>query len=53
MFQNLVSYFNTTPNYMLGYDQYEGLDIAGLTDDEVSHIMLLIDDLKAHHQKAE
>ena len=53
MFQNLVSYFNTTPNYMLGYDQYEGLDITGLTDDEVSHIMLFIDDLKAHHHKSE
>ena len=53
MFQNLVRYFNTTPNQMLGYEQRIGLDTAGLTEVEISHIMLLIDDLKAHHEKAE
>ncbi|MBR4040236.1 MAG: helix-turn-helix transcriptional regulator [Clostridia bacterium] len=53
MFQNLVRYFNTTPNQMLGYDQCAGLNIEGLTENEISHIMLLIDDLRAHHEKTE
>ncbi|MBQ4265990.1 MAG: helix-turn-helix transcriptional regulator [Clostridia bacterium] len=51
MFINVVNYFHTTPNYMLGYEVYAGLDVTGLTEKEVSHVMLLIDDLKAHHQK--
>lgn len=53
MFQNLVEFFNTTPNRMLGYESYVGLDVTELTETEISHIMMLIDDLKAHHKTEE
>ena len=53
MFQSIVRLFDTTPNYMLGYEQYVGLDITGLTEAEISHIMLLIDDLKMRHKEME
>lgn len=53
MFLRLVEFFNTTPNYLLGYDLQAGVDVAGLSEKEVEHIVLLIDDLKAHHQKTE
>lgn len=51
MFQNIVSFFHTTPNYMLGYDLRDTIDVTGLTKDEISHLMLLVDDFKAHHEK--
>lgn len=53
MFINVANYFETTPNYLLGYDTQVSLDVAGLTETEIAHIMALIDDLKAHHQKTE
>ncbi|MBQ2834768.1 MAG: helix-turn-helix transcriptional regulator [Clostridia bacterium] len=53
MFQNLVDFFHTTPNRMLGYESYVGLDVTDLTEKEIQHIVMLIDDLKAHHKAAE
>lgn len=53
MFQNIVRLFGTTPNYMLGYEVYVGLDVTGLSEKEISHIASLIDDLKAHHREME
>lgn len=53
MFLNIAHFFNTTPNYLLGYEVYTGVDVTGLTETEISHIMMLIDDLRAHHEKTE
>jgi len=49
MFVNVVEFFQSTPNYMLGYEMKAGIDVTGLSDVEVAHLMLLIDDLKARH----
>ena len=53
MFLNIVNYFRTTPDYMLGYDGKRLINVEGLTDQEISHIMLLIDDLKMRHKEME
>jgi len=53
MFQSVANFFHVTPNYLLGYDEHMKLDVEGLKEREISHIMMLIDDLKAHHQKEE
>ncbi|MBQ2991273.1 MAG: helix-turn-helix transcriptional regulator [Clostridia bacterium] len=53
MFQNIVSYFHTTPNYMLGYDSHRMLDVEGLSDKEIAHIMNLVEDLKTLRNKDE
>ena len=50
-FLQLVEFFRTTPNYMLGYEIKAGIDVTGLSENEIGHLMLLIDDLKAHHEK--
>ena len=50
LFENIARFFDTTPNYLLGYEVYTGLDVTGLSDDEISHVMMIIDDLKAHHK---
>ena len=51
MFEIIARFFGTTPNYLLGYETYVGLDVTGLSDNEIMHIMNFIDDLKAHHKK--
>ena len=53
MFLNIVNYFHTTPNYLLGYDAAHMLNMEGLDDHEVSHTMLFVDDLKKLHSKKE
>lgn len=50
MFQNIVNFFHTTPNYLLGYDTDYMINVSGLTNDEISHIMMIVEDLKIHHQ---
>lgn len=52
-FINIVEYFHSTPNYMLGYEMKVGIDVSGLSDLEIAHLMLLIDDLKARHSEKE
>ena len=51
MFLNIVRSFNTTPNHMLGYETYVGLDGSGLSEREIAHLSMIIDDLKAQHKK--
>ena len=53
MFVNLVEYFQTTPNHMLGYEMRTGIDVSGLTDKEVLHIVQIVSDMKEFHQSAE
>lgn len=36
---------------MLGYETYVGLDVSGLSEREIAHLSMIIDDLKAHHEK--
>lgn len=52
-FLAMVELFHTTPNYMLGYEINAGIDVAGLSENEIEHVAMLIDDLKAHHQNEE
>lgn len=51
MFLSIVCFFSTTPNRMLGYETYVGLDVSGLSEQEIAHLTMIIDDLKTHHQK--
>ena len=53
MFLNIVNYFHTTPDYMLGFDTVRMLNVEGLTDLEISHLMMIVDDLKAAHNQTE
>lgn len=53
MFQSIAEYFDTTPNYLLGYEIYTGLDVTGLSEKEILHVMAIIEDLKALHKTEE
>jgi len=50
MFQNIARLFDTTPNYLLGYEVYVGIDVTGLTEDEIVHMTMIVHDLKARHK---
>ena len=51
MFQNIARFFDTTPNYLLGYEMYAGLDVSGLNENEIVHLTMIINDLRARHQE--
>ena len=51
MFLSIVRLFDTTPNRMLGYEAHAGLDVSGLSEHEIAHLAMIIDDLKAHHNQ--
>lgn len=48
-FLRITEFFHTTPNYLLGYDDRIYIDTTDLYENEISHLMLIVDDLKAHH----
>lgn len=49
MLMSLSDFFGVTTDYLLGRTDEETIDIQGLTEAELGHIRLLIDDLRARH----
>ena len=47
MFEKLVKFFHTTPNRMLGYEKHVMMDVDGLTENQIAHIQMLVNDFKA------
>lgn len=52
-FTRLIEFFHTTPNYILGFDERYVMDLSGLSDEEITHLQMLVGDLKELHKKAE
>ena len=53
MLEKIADYFNVSVDYLLGRNVFEQgslsvIDVTGLTADEISHIKLLVDDLREH-----
>lgn len=46
MLVRLANYFKVSCDYLLGIDEKETIDVTGLTDEEIGHIKLLINDLQ-------
>ena len=47
MLIKLSRFFNVSADYLLGLDERTDLDVTGLTDAEIAHLKLLIEDLRA------
>ena len=45
MLVQIAKYFRVTCDYLMGLENTQRIDIAGLTEDEIAHIKLLINDL--------
>ena len=48
----LVEFFHTTPNGMLGYQNPFTIDVSGLSEQEIAHIEMIVQDMKELHNKA-
>lgn len=42
----IAQFFSVSTDYLLGLESEDKLDIRGLTEEEISHIRLLVEDLK-------
>ncbi|MBR2375867.1 MAG: helix-turn-helix transcriptional regulator [Clostridia bacterium] len=46
MLVRIAKFFNVSTDYLLGIEAKETIDVQGLTADEISHIRLLVSDIK-------
>ena len=51
MLMKLANYFKVSCDYLLGLDNKKLIDVTGLSDEEIGHIKLLINDLKHSNHK--
>ncbi len=46
MLVKIATYFNVSCDYLLGLSRTETIDVSGLTTEEISHLKLIVSDLK-------
>ena len=46
MLIKIAKFFNVSTDYLLGICSEKTLDVSGLTDTEITHIKLIVDDFK-------
>lgn len=51
MLIKIAKYFNVTTDFLLDLNDSVTIDVSGLTDKEISHICLIINDLLSTHEK--
>ena len=45
MLVKIADYFNVTTDYVLGRNEKTHIDVSGLSDEQISHISLIVSDL--------
>jgi len=45
MLVKIADFFNVTTDYILGRNEKPYIDVSGLTDEQISHISLIVNDL--------
>ena len=45
MLMKIAAYFSVSCDYLLGFDDRKYIEVTTLTDKEISHIQMLIDDI--------
>ena len=51
MLERIADFFNVSTDYLLGRDSVASISTEGLSVDEISHINLLVDDLRKSKKK--
>ena len=45
MLVKIADFFNVTTDYILGRNEKKHLDVSGLTDEQISHVSLIVSDI--------
>lgn len=45
MLVNIAKYFNVSTDYLLGLDDGKYVNVSKLTDEQIAHVQLIIDDI--------
>ena len=48
MLVKIADYFNVTTDYILGRNERTYIDVTGLSDEQISHISLIVSDISQH-----
>lgn len=51
MLIKLTSFFNVSSDYLLGLDNRKYIEVSGLTDEQLTHIQNIVNDLKNCNSK--
>ncbi|MGN0457758.1 MAG: helix-turn-helix domain-containing protein [Eubacterium sp.] len=51
MLIKLTSFFNVSSDYLLGLDNRKYIEVSGLTDEQLTHIQSIVNDLKQCNSK--
>lgn len=51
MLIKLTSFFNVSSDYLLGLDNRKYIEVSGLTDEQLTHIQSVVNDLKNSNSK--
>lgn len=51
MLIKLTSFFNVSSDYLLGLDNRKYIEVSGLTDEQLTHIQSVVNDLKNCNSK--
>lgn len=51
MLIKLTSFFNVSSDYLLGLDNRKYIEVSGLTDEQLTHIQNVVNDLKNCNSK--
>ncbi len=51
--EQMIKLFNTTPNFIFGFEDHSTLDLDGLSEAEIAHVYMIVNDLKALHKAAD
>lgn len=53
MLVKIADFFNVTTDYLLGRNSKAHIDVSGLSDEQISHISLIVSDLSKHNKDSD
>ena len=46
MLTKIAKFYSVSADYLLGLENFRSVDVTGLTNEQITHVQLLIDDLR-------
>lgn len=51
MLVRIAAFFSVSTDYLLGLDQRQYIEITGLSEEQIAHVAVIIDDITAAHKR--